>query len=436
MNSSSVFRWLGLLALFAAALAHAQPQWLDRIVAVAGQEVVTESELRSSLAQIVKELRTKGATLPPDDVLTKQVLDRLILEKLQTQRAEALGIRIDDVTLDRAVQNIAGENNMTLTQFRESLEKDGISYPAFRDKVRQELAIAQLQRREVDSRVNVSEQEINDLIARQHLDKDSQQEYRVSHILIATPEGATPDQVEAARKKADDIRARAAAGEDFAKLAVSYSNSQQALQGGDLGWRTADQLPTIFASQVRALPLLGVSEVIHSGSGFHIVKLMETRGGKSGPAIMQTHARHILIKNREGKAGEKIPAQLQELRKRILAGADFADLAKRYSEDTGSAVEGGDLGWNAVGAFVPEFEEALAKLKKGEISEPFPSRFGWHIIQLLDRRRSEVSDEQLRSRARDLIARQKREEELELWLRRLRDESFVDYRIGTAKSAS
>ncbi len=431
MHSIRLKSWALAIGLaLAATLANGEVRWLDRIVAVAGQDVVTETELRASLNQIVRELRARDTTPPPDAVLVKQVLDRIILDKLQQQRADAVGIRIDDITLDRAVQNIAGENNMTVSQFRESIERDGIAFQTFRDKVRTELATAQLQRREVDNKVTVSEQEISDLIAKQNLGPGSAQEYRVSHILIAVPEGANPTQIETAQAKAADVRRRAAAGEDFAQLAVTHSNSQQALQGGDLGWRPADQLPTIFADQVMQLAPQGVSEVIRSGSGFHIVKLMDKRGGQGGPQITQTRARHILLKTNEIRDATAARQQLSDYKRRIQSGEDFAALARRFSEDTGSAVEGGDLGWNAVGAFVPEFEETLARLRPGEIAEPFQSRFGWHLIQLTERRQAQVADDTLRSRARELISRQKREEELELWLRRLRDESFVEYRIG------
>ncbi|MGF1547512.1 MAG: peptidylprolyl isomerase [Thiotrichales bacterium] len=436
MNLIRLKSWAVAIALaLIASHAAAEVRWLDRIVAVAGQDVVTETELRASLNQIVRELRARNTTPPSDAVLVKQVLDRIILDKLQQQRADALGIRIDDITLDRAVQNIAGENNMTVSQFRESLERDGIPFQSFRDKVRTELATAQLQRREVDNRVTVSEQEITDLIAKQNLGTGSTQEYRVSHILIAVPEAANPAQIEAAQQQATEVRRRAAAGEDFGQLAVAHSKSQQALQGGDLGWRAADQLPTIFADQILQLAPQGVSEVIRSGSGFHIVKLMDKRGGQSGPQITQTRARHILLKTTEVRDVATARQQLQDYKRRVQAGEDFSALARRFSEDTGSAVEGGELGWNAVGAFVPEFEETLARLRPGEIAEPIQTRFGWHLIQLMERRQTQVADDTLRSRARELISRQKREEELELWLRRLRDESFVEYRIGQSSGS-
>ena len=420
---------LALALALPAAPARAAVQWLDRIVAIAGQEVITQRELDAAVQRIAAQLRAQGAELPAPAALRRQVLEKLIVDKLQLQRARRLGIRIDDITLDKAIANIAAENNLSLTQFRRALQKEGVAYPDFREQIRQELTITQLRKREVDQRLHITDQEVDDLIARNKAALQSRRQYHLRHILIAVPEAASPEQVQAAREKAEQVLAQARQGADFAQLAVANSDGQHALEGGDLGWREGDRLPTLFTDTVQHMKPGQVSDLLRSPSGFHIIKLEAVRGGGKGLTVTQRHARHILLKAGDGMTPRMVRNQLEAMRDKIEAGADFGELARRYSQDPGSAKQGGDLGWTASGAFVPEFEEVLQRLQPGQISEPFQTRFGWHIVQLLGRRQGTLSDTELRKRAREFLAAQKREEALQLWLRRLRDEAYVEIRL-------
>ncbi len=409
--------------------ANAKVRWLDRIVAIAGQEAITQNELEKEKQLILQQLRARKARIPEGEALDRQILERLILKRLQLQAAKRAGIRIDDQTLEKALVKIAGDNGMSLPQFRKALEKEGLNYVDFRNNIRDELTISALHERQINRRVNVSEQEVEDLIDA-NLKDASNKEYSLSHILVAVPAGASPAQVEKARKKIEALRQRILLGDDFAQVAIANSNGQHALEGGKLGWRKASQLPSIFANVVKNLKPGEVSEPIRSPSGFHLVKVNEIRGGGQAAHSVETLARHILIKSEDGEQ------RLEKIRQRILAGEDFAELAKKYSEDAGSAKQGGSLGWNFPGTFVPAFEAALASLKPGEISRPFKSRYGWHIVQLQDRRDATVPRKVLRERARAVLTQQKQEEELQLWLRRLRDESFVEIRLPGMDSSS
>jgi len=427
MNKILTF-FLALMVLhFVPCSATAETQWLDNIVAIAGQDIITERELRQELQIIVRELNARKTKLPAKEVLIPQVLERLIIKKLQLERADSQGIRIDDISLDKAVGRIAAENTMSLPQFRKALTAEGLNYASFREDIRHELAISKLRQRQVDGRITVSDQEISDLIEKSNQAGKNNKRYRLSHILIALPGAATPQHIETARKEAAEVLLKARSGDDFSALAIAHSDGQQALQGGDLGWRSDDQLPPQFTEEIAKLKPLEVSQLIRSASGFHIIKLMEVDSSVGKPKIKQTRSRHILV------TGKNAQALLLKLRKQILNGADFSALAKKYSKDPGSAAKGGDLGWTSPGTFVPAFEEALASLSPGQISKPFKSRFGWHIVQLQEQRTSDVPDDLLKARARELIVKQKREEETELWLRRLRDESYVEYRLPGMK---
>ena len=423
MNKILTFLLTLMALLFVPSSATAETQWLDKIVAIAGQDIITEGELRQELQIIVRELKARKTKLPAKEVLIPQVLERLIVKKLQLERADSQGIRIDDISLDKAVGKIAAENTMSLPQFRKALTAEGLNYASFREDIRHELAISKLRQRQVDGRINVSDQEISDLIEKSSQAGENNKRYRLSHILIALPGAATPKHIETARKEAAEVLLKARGGDDFSALAIAHSDGQQALEGGDLGWRSGDQLPTQFAKEIVKLKPQEVSQLIRSASGFHIIKLMEVGGGEGKPKIKQTRSRHILVTDKNAQT------LLKKLRKKVLDGADFAALAKKYSKDPGSAAKGGDLGWTSPGTFVAAFEEALASLSPGQISEPFKSRFGWHIVQLQEQRTTDVPDDLLQARARELIVKQKREEETELWLRRLRDESYVEYRL-------
>ena len=403
-------------------------QWVDEVVAIAGDDVIPRSELEMQMKIISGKLGASGKS-PERKLLLKQVLDKMILESLQVQRAKRMGIHADDAQLEQAIRKIAADNQMDLPHFRQALKKEGLDFDAFRENIRRELMMSQLHKRIRASKVNVSDQEIDDLLATNTAQGDANKRYRLRHILIAVPEAASPETLEKARQKAEKIRSRALEGGDFARLAASFSNGSNALKGGDLGWRAGDEIPTLFADTVRKMKAGDVSEVIHSPSGFHIVKVEKIEGDASTPSVEQTRARHILIATSDVMTDSKARQTLATLRARIERGEDFAKLAKQYSDDKGSAKQGGDLGWAIPGTYVPAFEKTLAMLKPGEISKPFKSTFGWHIVQLQERRTAPIDKDVLRQRARGFLIKQKQDEALELWLRRLRNESFVEYRL-------
>ncbi len=437
---------------------------LDAIVAVVDDDVITQRELDAATARIEAQLRQRKVPIPPRPVLENQVLDRLILNQLQFRAAERNGITVDDATLNTAIETLAQRNNMSLTQLRQTIEKDGVSFAQFRDDVRRELMGARLRQKLVDSQIQVSDQDVDSLqtqLAGQMAGGDASEggassgesggarEYRVAQILIAVPEGASPQQVEAAKRRAGDVLAQLRKGADFRQMAVSVSASQQALEGGEIGWRSADQLPTLFSDVVPRLQPGQVSEPIRSPSGFHIVKLIEVRGGGSParPAaprqtstkqalVNQTHARHILLKTSPQRSDNEARQQLEQLRQRIRDGADFAELAKLNSDDKGSGERGGDLGWVSPGMLVPQFEQEMNALKLNEISAPFKTPFGWHIVQVLERRQGQASPEALHARTREALLRRRSDEEWELVLRRLRDEAYVEIRLPPAAGTS
>jgi peptidyl-prolyl cis-trans isomerase SurA len=417
-----------MIASAAEAFAQRGQILIDRIVAVVEDDVIMKSELDERLTMIQKRLGQRGEALPPPDVLGKQVLEHLIVERIQLRMASRRGIRIDDLTLNEAMRSIATRNGTNLEAFREKLLDEDIDYVQFREQVRTELIIKALRERAVERKVQVTDQEVADLISGQVGKVDSELEYRLSHILITIPEAASADEIKEARDKAESVRDRLVAGEGFEQLAVSESDGQKALEGGDLGWRKASQLPTVFTRYVVAMQVGEISEVIRSPSGFHIIRLAD-RVGEEAQVVEQTRARHILLKTSALINDEKARTRLDRLKRRIENGESFAELAKANSDDTGSAIEGGDLGWTNPGSLVPEFERVMNKLKIAQVSAPFKSPFGWHIVEVLERRTHDSTQEALRSQARNIILRRKVEEETELWLRRLRDESYVEYRL-------
>lgn len=414
----------GLMLLLNAGSAGAET--LNRVVAVVNDDVILESELDNRETMIVEQLRQQQAQLPPRPTLRRQVLDRLVLENLQLQLAERSGIRVDDETLNSNLRNLAKQNGMTLTEFREVLERDGFDYAAFRDEFRDQITMNRIRQEMVDNRVQVSEQEVDQLLATAASFNDQNREYRLAHILVSVPEAASPEQLQTARARAEDILARLKAGADFEQTAIAESDGQQALSGGDLGWRKTGQLPSFFTDVVGQLRRGQISELIRSPSGFHIVKIMDIRGDERH-LINQTHARHILLRPDALVSETEVETRIRQLRERIEQGEDFATLARSHSQDPGSASEGGDLGWVTPGQMVPEFEQAMDQLGTGEVSEPVESRFGWHLIQVLARREHDDTVEYRRNRARESIRQRKTDEELEIWLRRLRDESYVEY---------
>lgn len=421
--------YLVFLGLLLALGARAAVQ-VDRIVAVVNDDVIMASELNDKLRTVKDQLRQQGTTLPPTAVLQRQVLDRLILNKLQLQMAEHTGIRVDDETLNRTISNIAAENQVSLDDFRKILEQDGYSYARFREDIRHQIMIARLQQRAVDNRVVVSEREVDNYLANQAHQGVTELEYHLAHILIAMPSSPSTRQLEQTRDKAQTVLEKLKGGADFKEVAAQYSDGQQALDGGDLGWRKASQVPTLFADFVADMHKGDISDLIRSPSGYHIIKLLDVRDSKK-VVVTQTHARHILIKIDELTTDEDAVRRLKQLRLRIEGGADFGDLARANSTDAVSAADGGDLGWVSPGDLVPKFEQVMNSLKPGEISEPFRTRYGWHIVQVLGRRKHDSTDDIRRARAREAIRKRKVEEARENWLRELRDDAYVEYRLDS-----
>jgi peptidyl-prolyl cis-trans isomerase SurA len=365
-------------------------------------------------------------------VLEKQVLERLILERLQMQQAEKLGIEVDEATLNQALTNIAERNGIPLSQLREALEAGGISFDEFREDTRQQLLTARLQQQAVVGSIRVSDQEVDRFLATQRDTLIRRTEVRLSHILIALPENAGAAQVEQARRKAQTLVQRLRGGEDFAKLAVASSDGRRALEGGDLGWFPIAEVPTLAVEAAQTLSKGEVSDPIRSASGWHIIKVADLKG--EGPeGVSQTNARHILIRTSEVVSDADAKQRLEQLRLRLTGGDDFATLARAHSDDTGSALKGGDLGWINPGDTVPDFEEAMTRLAPGEISQPFQSPFGWHIVQVIERRDQDTTDELLRLKAKDVLRSRKAEEAIELWLQQLRDQAYVELRLDDAE---
>jgi peptidyl-prolyl cis-trans isomerase SurA len=415
------------------------PPVADEIVAVVNSEVITRNELRARVTAVERGLQRQGTALPPVDVLNRQVLDRLIDERAELQAARDDGIRVDDFAVDRSIASLAQQNKMSVNAFRDKVLSDGTSYYAFREDVRNEIIMNRLREREVDSNIQVSEGEIDNFLALQGGGTPNSQEFDIAQILIRTPEQATADQIEQARAKADDVYKQATGGGDFSKLAVSYSNAPDALTGGDLGWRTAERYPQLFVDSVSTLNVGDVTKPIKSPNGFHVLKLVGKRTASLGKnlniaPVLQTHARHILIRVNEVTTEAQAKARLTEIKQRIESGkATFEDMARTYSAD-GSASKGGDLGEIFPGDTVPEFERAMNSLKVGEISEPVETQFGEHLIQVLGRRTQDVPEERVRLMARQAIHDRKLDEAYQDWLRSVRDEAYVEVRLLDARA--
>ncbi len=405
---------------------------VDRIVAVVNSDVITRTELRQRVEQVTRQLSRQGTPLPPAEVLERQVLERQIVERLQLQLAGETSLRVDDVTLDRALGRIADNNRMSMSDFRKALEKDGISWDRFRDEVRNEMLLGRVREREVDSRIVISDAEVTNYLSNPENLAVGQEELNLAHILFRAPEGASPEQLARLRAKAEDVAARVARGEPFDKLAASYSDAPDALSGGNLGWRSAERLPGLFAEAVSGLKPGDTTPVLRSAAGFHLVKVVGRKGGGQAVApaqVQQTHARHILIKTSEVVSDADARRRLVDLRERVVqGGASFADLARQHWADI-SAAKGGDLGWIYPGDTVPEFEQAMDALKPGEVSQPVQSPFGWHLIVVDERRVQDVSDDRKRAAARNALRERKSDEAFQDWLRQLRDRAYVEYRL-------
>ena len=365
---------------------------VDRIVAIVNDDVITSTELDAELNLIKQQLRQQQTQLPPDSVLKKQVLDRLVITRIQLQYAEKRLLKVDDESLNKAIENIANQNGLDLVGFRRALEANGLDYSEYRDRVRNEMIIARLQQREVQRRINVTDEEVEDFLANKDLQDNSNEEYRLQHILLVVPEAAAAERIQAAKQKAQQLLEQLRSGADFTQLAIAESDGQQALNGGDLGWRKLAEIPTLFSDLVRTMQVGEISDVIRSPSGFHIIKLAEKRSGNAQHIVSQTLARHILIQTNELVSSAEALDRIQKLKQRIDNGEDFAQIAAANSDDKASAAEGGSLGWVNPGVMVKEFEDAMNRLQPGEISDPVRTQFGWHIIEVEDRRQHD--DEQ------------------------------------------
>jgi peptidyl-prolyl cis-trans isomerase SurA len=402
---------------------------LDRVIAIVNEGLVLQSQLDAQSALIADRLQSQGSQLPPADVIRQQVLERLILQEIQVQRAERLGVQVPDEMLNEALRDVAKRNNIEFEQMPSALEQQGVDYATYREEMRREIMLSMLRQRDVFPRIYVSPREVEQALERDASQAGVNTEYDVSHILLSLPESATTEEMTKVEALARDIHDRAAAGEDFGQLALAYSKAQSALERGKLGWRRMGQLPQFIGDLVMKMESGDVSEPVRTPTGFHIVRLDGTRGGDSGPVMVeQLHARHVLMRPNEVQDDATTRQRLAAIRGRILAGEDFAALASVRSEDPGSASRGGDLGWTSPGTFDPAFEEVLTKLQPDEISEPFRTQFGWHIVQLLGRRTYDQRDELRRQRVVTALRESKVDEETELWLRRLRDEAYVEIR--------
>jgi peptidyl-prolyl cis-trans isomerase SurA len=404
-------------------------QLLDRIAVVVNDGVVLQSQIDQQTAMITRRLREQGTPLPAASVLRQQITERLVLQEIQLQRANKVGLRVSDEALNNALREVAKQNGIEFAQLPDALGSEGINYAEYREQMRREMTLSMLRQRDVYARIYVSPRELDQYLAKQAANQTGNASYEVSHILLSLPEAASPGQLEQVEQKAEELYRRATNGEDFGQLALANSQAQTALERGKIGWRKGTELPTFMADVVTTMKPGEVSKPIRTPSGFHIIRLDDRKSDDAPVLVNQLHARHILMKPNELQDDQTVRGRLQTIRDKIASGQDdFAAIAKAVSEDTGSASEGGDLGWTTPGSFVPEFEKALEGLAENEISQPFRTQYGWHVAQVLGRRTQDMSAEDRRRRAFEQIRASKADEETELWLRRLRDEAFVDVR--------
>lgn len=405
---------------------------IDAVVAVVNDDVITRHELDDRVGVVIRQLQKQGTPLPAPDVLEKQILERMISDMLQAQFAKESGVRVDDAQLDLAITRIAQQNKFpTLAEFRAKLISEGVDFKKFREEIRSEIIATRLREREVESKLVISDTEVDNYLANKAKMGGEGEEYHLAHILVVVPEQASAEKIQAAREKAEQALNQLKAGADFAQVAAGSSDAKDALKGGDLGWRPGDRIPPLFMNELQKLQAGQTTAVLRSPSGFHIVKLVEKRSGSAPVVITQTHARHILIKTSEIVPEAEAKKRILEIKQSIEGGADFAQQAKRYSQD-GSAQQGGDLDWLSPGQTVPEFEEAMNKLQPGQMGI-VQSQFGWHLIQVLERRNTDVSVQQQRQQARMAIGTFKSDELYQDWLRQLRDRAFIEYRLEENK---
>lgn len=432
MNTMRILLALAWLAFAAPAAQAATPAELDRVVAVVNTEVITARELEHRIALVEQQLRAQKIQGPPKDALSRQVLERMIVDRAQMQRARDLGLRVDEAQVDRALGRIADENKIPLSELRRRVEGEGTPFARFRDDIREQILLGRLREREVDARVQVSEADVDAFLAETNAQGGGSGELNLSHILVRVPEGASPEQIDQQRRRAEDLARQIRTGADFGRLAASYSDGSEAMSGGSLGWRAADRLPQLFVDAVARIKPGETAGPLRSPAGFHLVKLIERRSASplgGGQPIRQTRARHILIRITDSVPEAEAERRLRDVRERILAGtAEFAEMARQYSAD-GSAGRGGDLGWIYPGDTVPEFERAMDALGENEISQPVRTPFGVHLIQVQARRTDEMSADRQRLLARQALRDRRADENYQDWLRQLRDRTYVEYRL-------
>ena len=425
---SDCVRPLLLGALFLGTAAHAEVRPLNRVVAIVDNDVVMQSQLDARLREVQQTIAQRGAAVPPADVLSQQVLERLIIENIQLQIGERTGIRITDEELNQAIGTIAQRNGMSIEQFRAALAKDGLSYTDARDQVRREMIISRVRQRRVAERIQVTDQEVQNFLASDLGKMQLSEEYRLANILIPVAEGASPEDIQAADRQASEIYKQLQQGADFAQLAIARSASETALEGGEMGWRKAGQLPPPFDAMLSALSVGQVTEPMRTPGGFIMIKLLEKRGGDS-QVRDEVNVRHILIKPSEIRSEGETKRLVERLYQRIVAGEDFAELAKNFSEDPGSALNGGTLSWIDPSVLVPEFREVMNKTPAGELSKPFKSPFGWHVLEVMGRRATDSSEQYREQQAMTVLRNRKYDEELQSWLRQIRDEAYVETKL-------
>jgi peptidyl-prolyl cis-trans isomerase SurA len=425
---SDCLRPLLLGAALLAATAQADVRPLDRVVAIVDNDVVMQSQLDARLQEVQQTIGKRGGALPPEHVLSQQVLERLIIENIQLQIGDRSGIRITDEELNQAMGTIAQRNGMSLEQFRQALARDGLSYADARDQVRREMIISRVRQRRVAERIQVTDQEVQNFLASDLGKMQLSEEFRLANILIPVSEGASSSEIQAAERQARELYEQLQQGADFAQLAISRSASETALEGGEMGWRKAGQLPPPFDSMVGALNVGEVTEPLRTPGGFIILKLLEKRGGDT-QVRDEVHVRHILIKPSEIRSAEETRRLVERLYQRIVAGEDFAELAKSFSEDPGSALNGGDLNWIDPDALVPEFRQVMSETASGELSQPFQTQYGWHVLQVMGRRATDSSAQFREQQAANLLRNRKYDEELQAWLRQIRDEAYVETKL-------
>jgi peptidyl-prolyl cis-trans isomerase SurA len=423
MNKKALLGFVAFCTAFSiAANSHAAPVDIDHIAAIVDESAIMQSELDARMDSVKRQM---GGQMPPDSVLRPQVLERLILESIQLQMADRGGVQVSDQQLTDTIKSIAKQNDMSIEQFNAALRKDGLSYRETIEQIRTEMLISRVQKFQVNTRVQISQQDIDYFLASKAGQMATEAEYRLSHILISIPSQASPDEIKKARIKTDMIVAEINSGSDFQQQAIAKSNGRNALKGGDLGWRKQAQLPSLFADAVINLEPGEVSEPIKSASGFHIIQIADKRGG-STMMVLQTKVSHILVMPNEIRSDKDVQARIKQVHKKLDNGDNFADLAKEYSDDPGSAANGGDLGWVNPGDMVPAFDRVMNDINPGVLSKPFKSKFGWHILQVVERKETDLGEQVQRNQIYQMLQSRQFEEELPIWLRKIRAEAYVD----------